>query len=212
MASSAVSGDGVGRPRGFPLRGVEAGEREQPVPGFFEAISHRLALQPPFPEERFAARLDLGLGLGIDHVAVVLGQLVVQGLGRVGEQVAVLVDRAALDRRIRPQLGQCSLEAGSAIDDDERRRLQAPGIEIVEERPPSGLALAAHIPDRQQDLLPVPTHTDRPRAPRSRWLSGRAASSPPCRRESRRTMSSSAKPRAAPSLPVGLHLAPGPAH
>ena len=33
-----------------------------------------------------------------------------------GEEVAVLVDRAALNRRIGPQLGQCRLEARSAVD------------------------------------------------------------------------------------------------
>jgi len=43
----------------FPLRRVEAaGEGEQPLPGFLEAVGHRLALQPPFAKEGSAALLD----------------------------------------------------------------------------------------------------------------------------------------------------------
>src|SRR5512134_2944927 len=70
------------------------------------------------------------------------------------------MDRAALNRRIRPQLGQRRLEPGSTIDDDEFRHLQSTSVEIVKERPPGGLALAAHGPDREQDLLSVPAHAN----------------------------------------------------
>ena len=122
----------------------------------------------------------------------------------------MLVDRAALDRRIRPQLGQRRLEARGAIDDDERRRLQAPGVEIVEERPPRRLALAAHVPDREQDLLPVPAHADR-REHRDR------GGFPVKPRLHHRAIEDQAhdvfrgQAADAPGLPVGLHLAPGPA-
>ncbi len=60
-----------------------------------------------------------------------------------GQEVAVLVNRAALNQNIRPKRGQRLLEAGSAIDDDELRRLQAAIDEAVEERPPGGFASAA---------------------------------------------------------------------
>ena len=60
------------------------------------------ALQPPLAQERLAARLDLGGGLGVDHVAIVLGQLVVQVLGRVAEEVAVLVHGGAVEKRRLP--------------------------------------------------------------------------------------------------------------
>ena len=56
------------------------------------------ALQAPLAEEGLPARLDLGGGLGVDHVAIVLGQLIVQMLWRMAEEVAGLVHGAALDR------------------------------------------------------------------------------------------------------------------
>jgi hypothetical protein len=64
------------------------------------------ALQPPFPEERLAARLDLALGLGLDHVAAVFARRVARVPGRMREQVARLVNRAALGRNVRPRRGQ----------------------------------------------------------------------------------------------------------
>ena len=123
----------------------------------------------------------------------------------------MLVNRAALDRRIRPQLGQRRLEARGAVDDDELRRLQATGVEIVEERSPRRLALAAHVPDRQQDLLPVPAHADRRehrdrrRLPVDPRLHHRAVEDQP----DDVLVGEAAR---APRLPVGLDLAPGPAH
>jgi hypothetical protein len=48
-------------------------------------------------EEGLAPLLDLGCGVGVDHVAVVLGQLVVHVLGGMRQEVAC-VNRAALDR------------------------------------------------------------------------------------------------------------------
>ena len=64
--------------------------------------------------------LDLGLRLGVDHVPVVLGQLVVQVLGRMGEQVAVLMNRAALDRQLlAPQGHERGFQDRGAVHDDE---------------------------------------------------------------------------------------------
>ena len=56
----------------------------------------------------------------------------------------MLVHRAALDRHVAPERGKGFLETSRAIDNDEFRRLQAAIDEIVEERPPSRLALPAH--------------------------------------------------------------------
>jgi hypothetical protein len=54
------------------------------------------------------------------HPVVELGlDRVVQVLRRVREQVALLVDRAALQRDVVPQAGERRLEALAAIDDDE---------------------------------------------------------------------------------------------
>ena len=54
-----------------------------------------------------------------------------------------------------PERGKRFLEAGRAVDDDEFRRLQAAIDEIVEKRPPGGFAFAAHVLDRQENLLAV---------------------------------------------------------
>jgi hypothetical protein len=59
------------------------------------------------------------------------------------QQIAVLVHRAALDRRVRPQRGERLLQPRRAVDDDEFRRLQPAFDEIVEQRAPSGFALAS---------------------------------------------------------------------
>lgn len=52
----------------------------------------------------------LGLGTGqsdlrVDHVAVIRGDLVMQPLGGMGEQIPVLVDRTALDRYAVRRIG-----------------------------------------------------------------------------------------------------------
>ena len=87
--------DGVGGPGRFPLRRIEAGEGEEPVCCFLQAVGHRPALEPPLAQEGFAAHLDLGRGVGVDHVPVVLGQLVVHVFRGMGQEVAVLVNRAS---------------------------------------------------------------------------------------------------------------------
>ena len=60
------------------------------------------ALRPPLARERLAAGLHAGGGLGAGHVAPGLGQLVMEPLRRVREQVAALVSRAPLDRDVGP--------------------------------------------------------------------------------------------------------------
>ena len=129
--------DGVCGAGRFPLRRIEAGEGEQPLPGFREAVGDGPTLEAPFAHERLAAGLHLGGGLGVDHVAVILGQLVVQVLRRMAEQVAVLVHGAALDRQLgAPQRGKRGLEPRRAVDDDEVGPRQPAGVEVVEELAP----------------------------------------------------------------------------
>ncbi len=61
-----------------------------------------------------------------------------------GQKIAMLVNRAALDQSLRPQRGERFRKAWSAIGDDELRCPQATFDEIVEEGPPSLFAFAAH--------------------------------------------------------------------
>src|SRR6266403_468757 len=69
--------------------------------GFLEAVGHRLAFEPPFADESPSALLDFRSRGGVDHVVVIGRDLLMQPLGGVGKQVAVLVNRAALGRRPR---------------------------------------------------------------------------------------------------------------
>lgn len=91
-----------------------------------------------------------------------LAQLVMQALGRVAEQVSVLVNRAALNGQLlAPERHERGFQAGGTVDDHELRSFQAPCIQIGEELTPGSCAFAAHIPDRDQHLLPVATDADR---------------------------------------------------
>ena len=72
------------------------------------------------------------------------------------QQIAVFVNRAALDRQIiAPELGQCRLEAGCAVardarlwrDDYELRAVQAALVQIAKKAGPRGRALTPHVSD-----------------------------------------------------------------
>ena len=82
------------------MQWIEAGKGEEPVTGFLEAVGHRPALEPPLAQESLAATLHLGGGLGVDHIPVVLGDLVLHVLLGMSQKVTVLVNRAALDRQL----------------------------------------------------------------------------------------------------------------
>ena len=82
-----------------------------------------------------------------------------QALRGMGE-VAVLVHGAALDSHVGPQRRQRLFEARRAVDHDQLRRSQSAPDEIVEQRAPGRLALAAHALDRQQHFLAVGPHAE----------------------------------------------------
>src|SRR6202023_2601244 len=104
--------------------------------------------------------LDLWLRAGIDHILVIGGKLVMQPIGSMSEKIAMFMHGAALDSDIGPQCCKRLLEAGRAVDDDKFRRFQAALDEIVEKRPPGGFAFAAHVLDRQENLLSVLSHAE----------------------------------------------------
>ena len=84
-----------------------------PPPAFagagFAARGHPRS-PPPWRLPVLPPRLALGLHflgrVGVDHVGVISADLVVELLRRVGRPVAVLMHRAALDRRVVPQGGE----------------------------------------------------------------------------------------------------------
>src|SRR4051794_13689293 len=71
--------------RASPLARRQAGEGEEALAGFLQAVGDGAVTEPPLSDEGLTAGLDfLGRG-GVDHVGVIGGDLVVQALGRVGE-------------------------------------------------------------------------------------------------------------------------------
>ncbi|GBR74571.1 hypothetical protein AA700_0303 [Acidiphilium acidophilum DSM 700] len=137
----------------------QASEGEEPIAGFFEAVGQAAAFQTPFGEEQPAPAHHLGTGFGVDHVVVVGGDLLVQGVWRMGQQISMLVHGAALRRRVWPKPGQRTFEAGAAIDQQQFRGAQAPRDEIIEHGAPGGFAFASHVLHRQQQLLPIAADT-----------------------------------------------------
>src|SRR5438105_10592787 len=127
----------------LPLAGRQPGEGEEPITGLLEAVGYCLAFEPPFAKEGAAALFDLGWRGGVNHVVVVGRDLVVQPRGRVGQQVAMLVDGAALGRHIAPQRGQRLLQPSPAIDNQELRRAQPALDKGDEDGPPTLAALAS---------------------------------------------------------------------
>jgi hypothetical protein len=83
-----------------------------------------------------------------------------QPIGSMSEKIAMFMHGAALDSDIEPQCCKRLLEAGRAVNDDKFRRFQAALDEIVEKRPPGGFAFAAHVLDRQENLLAVLSHAE----------------------------------------------------
>ena len=64
------------------------------------------------------------------------------------EQLAMLVDRTALDGQVlAPERDKCGLKTRGAVDDDERGLLQPTRIKIGEKLAPGRLALSTHIHD-----------------------------------------------------------------
>src|SRR6266542_2889416 len=141
--------DRIGGPGAAPLARRQPREGEEAIAGFFEAIGHRPTLEPPLADEGLAAALDLCRCRGVNHVRVVGGDLLVQTLGRMGEQVPVLVHGAALDRHAIPDRGDGPLQSLPAIHDQQLRPAQATTDEIIENTAPGFAALPTHALDRE---------------------------------------------------------------
>ena len=73
----------------------------------------------------------------------------IAGLIQPGEQVAVLVNRAALGRHVAPERGQRLLQPAPAVNNQELWLAQPALDEIVENGAPSLAGLATHVLDGQ---------------------------------------------------------------
>ena len=199
-----------------PFRGLTRPHLRPRSPFTLEAVGDRPAFQPPLAEEGLAPALDLRGRFSVDHVAVILGQFIVQPLRRMREKIAVLVNRAALDGRVGPEPGQRRLQPGCAVardarrwrDDDEAGRTQTARARVLGERSPGGGRLAAHVLQPDQYLMTVAAHADRHEDRDRRGL-------PVDPRLDHGTIKGelddvlAAEIAGGPCLPVALHLAPG---
>src|ERR687891_279890 len=82
-------------------------------------------------------------------------------LRRMGQKIALLVNRAALDRHVVPQAGERRFEAFATIDDDEIRSGEPAAGQAIQHGAPSGLAFAAHVLDGEHHLLAVAADAER---------------------------------------------------
>jgi hypothetical protein len=89
----------------------EAGEGEEAIAGFLQAVGDGAMTQPPPADEGLTAGLDFFGRGGVDHVGVIGGDLVVQALGRVREEVPVLM--TPLNRHAVPDRGDCLSSPGA---------------------------------------------------------------------------------------------------
>jgi hypothetical protein len=168
-------------------------------------------LEPPLADEGLAAGFNLLARGGVDHVGVVGGDLLVQALGGVRKEIAMLVNRAALDRHAVPDDGDGLVEPRRAVDDEELGPSQAALDEIVEDGAPGLGALAAHALDREQHLLAVLAYAkDDKERDGSRFAVEPHAHH--CAVENEPHDRFFGKRAGVPRVPVGLHLAPDPAH
>jgi hypothetical protein len=88
--------DRIGGAHAASLAQRQAREGEQAFSCLLQAVGDGTMLEPPFTDEGFAARLDLLRRRRVDYVVVIRGDLVMQPLGGMCEQVPVLADRAEL--------------------------------------------------------------------------------------------------------------------
>ena len=203
--------DRVGRSRAPPLARRQAGKGEETVARLLQAVGDGAMLEPPFAQESLAARGDLLRRRRVDHVVVVRRDLLVQPLRRMGQQVAVLVHGAALNRHAAPHRIHRLLQPRRTVEDQERGAPQAALEEVVEDRPPRLGALAAHALGGEQHFLAVRPHPDDDQQ-RDR---GGLAVEPHAHH---RAVEDEAHDRlvsertSVPGGPVALYLAPHPAH
>ena len=91
--------DRIGHARAAPLARRQSCVGEQPIAGFLQAIGNGAVLEPPLSDEGLAAGFNLLARGGVDHVGVVGGDLLVQALGGVREEIAMLSRAKAWRRR-----------------------------------------------------------------------------------------------------------------
>src|ERR1700683_5736855 len=110
-------------------------------------------LEAPLADEGLAPGLHLLTRGRIDHVVLIGVDLLMQALGRMCQQVPMLVNRASLHRHAIPDGDNRLVEPRRAVNDEELGPPQPTPDEIVENRAPGLGTLATPALDCQQHLL-----------------------------------------------------------
>ena len=136
-----------------------AQEGERPLAGLLETANHHGATQALFAQKSLSGGDRQSGSLSVDHPAVVWGDLLMDLLRRMGDEVAQLVHRTVLHRRSPPHRRQCCLQALASVDDDQLGRSQAARLQVLQQIAPGRLALSGQRRfQSQQLLLPVGSH------------------------------------------------------
>src|SRR5438876_6964961 len=84
--------DRIRRSCASPLARRQLRKAEQSIAGFLQAVGDGAVLEPPLADERLAARCDVFRRGRIDHIGIVGADFLMQTLGRVRQQIAVLMN------------------------------------------------------------------------------------------------------------------------
>src|SRR5271156_2798183 len=93
----------------------QAEKAEQTIARLLQAGGAGWAAHPPFAQEGAPPLLHLLWRLGVDHVGVIGGDLLVQGIRSVRKKVAMLMNRASLSRHVGPQRSKCAFQPGRTV-------------------------------------------------------------------------------------------------
>src|SRR3984957_4521763 len=111
--------DRVRGARAAPLAWWQMRESEKTIAGFLQAVGHGFVFEPPLADEGLAVLFNLFAGFRVDHFVVVVGDLLMQALWSVREEITVFVHGAPLHRHAIPNGGDRALKPRAAIDDEE---------------------------------------------------------------------------------------------
>src|SRR3954453_3187869 len=81
-------------------------------------------------------------------------------LGRVRQEITMLMHGATLRGHVGPQRGQGPFQPGPAVDNEELGRAEAAGEQVVEDAAPRRFAFPSHVAYGQEQLLPVAAHAE----------------------------------------------------
>ena len=109
-------------------------------------------------QKGFAACLHLSGPTGMDPVPVIGAQFLMQALGSMGQQVAVMNRAVRPWQVLTPEGGEGRLKTRHPITNHQFRAPQTTGIRILKEPSPGRSALPSPVADGEKHLLPITSY------------------------------------------------------